>query len=68
MTVNPGTLVTGLVPEPQNLSKTLLSEGGFMHGLASAKKGELKAVIAGRVISGLMTWWILVYALNMMLI
>ncbi|CEN59796.1 hypothetical protein ASPCAL02240 [Aspergillus calidoustus] len=51
MTVNPGTVVTGPVPGPQNLTETLLSGGGFMHGLADAEKGELKAVIAGRVIS-----------------
>jgi hypothetical protein len=55
MTVNPGTVVTGPVPGPQNLTETLLSGGGFMHGLADAEKGELKAVIAGRVISGLVT-------------
>ncbi|KAF4212259.1 hypothetical protein CNMCM5878_001477 [Aspergillus fumigatiaffinis] len=46
-----GTLVTGPVPGPQNLSETLLSGGGFMHGLAGADEGELKVVIAGRVIS-----------------
>ncbi|KAL5041629.1 hypothetical protein BDW71DRAFT_217636 [Aspergillus fruticulosus] len=51
MTVNPGTLVAGPVPGPQNLSEALLSGGGFMHGLAGAGRGELKAVIAGRVIS-----------------
>ncbi|KAL4981414.1 hypothetical protein BDW68DRAFT_192958 [Aspergillus falconensis] len=51
MTVNPGTLVAGPVPGPQNLSEALLSGGGFMHGLAGAERGELKAVIAGRVIS-----------------
>jgi hypothetical protein len=55
MTVNPGTLVTGPVPGPQNLSETLLSGGGFMHGLAGADEGELKVVIAGRVISGSVT-------------
>ncbi|RAQ54329.1 hypothetical protein AFGD_005657 [Aspergillus flavus] len=50
-TINAGTQVTGPVPGPQNLTETLLSGGGFMHGLAGAEKGELKAVIAGRVIS-----------------
>ncbi|GMG04790.1 unnamed protein product [Aspergillus oryzae] len=54
-TINAGTQVTGPVPGPQNLTETLLSGGGFMHGLAGAEKGELKAVIAGRVISGLVT-------------
>ncbi|KAL3484600.1 hypothetical protein BJX62DRAFT_243769 [Aspergillus germanicus] len=50
-TVRSGMLVTGQVPEPQNLTGTLLTGGGFMHGLTDPEKGELKGVIAGQVIS-----------------
>lgn len=39
-----------------------------MHGLAGAEKGEIKAVIAARVISGSVTRRILVSALNATLI
>ncbi|GFF96762.1 hypothetical protein CNMCM6936_000537 [Aspergillus lentulus] len=50
MTVRSGSSIIASVPEPQNLTGTLLSGGGFMHGLTNAEKGNLKGVIAGRII------------------
>ncbi|GFF41933.1 hypothetical protein IFM58399_06440 [Aspergillus lentulus] len=50
MTVRSGSSIIASVPEPQSLTGTLLSGGGFMHGLTNAEKGNLKGVIAGRII------------------
>ncbi|KAL4732950.1 hypothetical protein BDV11DRAFT_176163 [Aspergillus similis] len=52
MTVRSGSSIIAPVPEPQNLTGTLLSGGGFMHGLTNAEKGNLKGVIAGRIVKG----------------
>lgn len=51
-----GTWFNGLVPGPQNLTDSLRSGGGFMHGLTSPEKGQLKAVIAGKVLSGRLSY------------
>jgi hypothetical protein len=67
MTVRSGSSIIASVPEPQNLTGTLLSGGGFMHGLTNAEKGNLKGVIAGRIIKGFVLSYLLIHDLYLVL-
>ncbi|KAL4861072.1 hypothetical protein BDV12DRAFT_204390 [Aspergillus spectabilis] len=43
-TVRSGMLVTGPVPDPRNLTGTLLNGGGFMHGFTDAERGSSRVL------------------------